>query len=410
MRSNRPSISFNPRLPAGRSDRQGAGPTRVGRTRAGAPRAGPVRAGFSLLEVIIALGLIISLMGGVYGFYVNTMRARDAAVRSIQDTLLMRALLEQISEELRHITDVVPDQIGFNGTEEEITFVRLRVPDMGMAYVERRSVQDDPKPGQQDMMRVTYKLQWDEEEENLDEDGTPVCYGLLRSQQTPIDPNPSFVMSAEEAARYEEETGFKLDPDAEEAPPPVSAELIAPEVKYLRLEYFDGVEWRDRWQVISESQAEAGAGAEGAEGIGGTDAGGEGGYPEGSDLEGGDLEGSDLEGGGITDPLGSDLGGLDGGDIAGGEGGGQDGYVLPQAIRITIGKVKVPRREDEFDVSRLAEEEELDKRTYHPDRWTMTVYLRQADQSQLSSRKHGIQNSISDEGAQMGEQTTGGGR
>lgn len=401
MRLNRPSISYTSRQPTSRSnDRQDAAPTWAGPT-----WAGSVRAGFSLLEVIIALGLIISLMGGVYGFYVNTLRARDAAVRSIQDTLLMRALLEQISEELRHITDVVPDQIGFNGTEEEITFVRLRVPDMGMAYVERRSVQDDPKPGQQDMMRVTYKLQWDEEEENLDEDGTPVCYGLLRSQQTPIDPNPNFVMSAEEAARYEEESEFKLDPDAKEAVSPVSAELIAPEVKYLRFEYFDGVEWRDRWQVISESQAEAGAGAEGAEGIGGTDAGGEGGYPEGGDLEGGDLEG-----GGITDPLGSDLGGLGGGDVAGGEGAGQDGYVLPQAIRITIGKIKVPRREDEFDVSRLAEEEELDKRTYHPDRWTMTVYLRQADQSQLSSRKHGIQNSISEEGAQMGEQTTGGGR
>jgi hypothetical protein len=34
--------------------------------------------------------------------------------------------------------------------------------------------------------------------------------------------------------------------------------------------------------------------------------------------------------------------------------------------------------------------------------------LRQADQSQLSSRKYGIDNSPTGEGAQMGEQTEGG--
>jgi prepilin-type N-terminal cleavage/methylation domain-containing protein len=391
MWTHQHAIRMWERLPAGHSDRQDAGPTRADSGRTRAHRAARP-AGFSLLEVIIALALMISLMGGIYGFYVNTMGARDAAVRSMRDTLLMRALLEQISEEIRHITDVVPDNIGFSGTEEELTFVRLIMPDMGTAYVERRSIQDDPKPGQQDMARVTYKLQWDEEEENLDEDGTPVCYGLLRSQQTPIDPNPSFVLSPEEAAKYQEDSGFKLDENAEEAPPPVSAELIAPEVKYLRFEYFDGAEWRDRWQVVSEGQAEAGADAEGAEGIGG-------GSGSGADLGAGDPAGG----------AGLDLGSIPGGAVGGAEG-GQQGYVLPQAIRITMGKVKVPRREDDFDISRMAEQDEIDKRTHHPDRWTMTVYLRQADQSQLSSRKYGIENSISSEGAQIGEQTTGGGR
>lgn len=382
------------------------GPCRSGEKSA----AGRVRAdraaGFTLLEVVLALSLIIALMGGVYGFYANTMQARDTAIRSMRDTLLMRALLEQMAEEIRHITDVVPDNIGFNGTEEEVTFVRLRVPDMGSAYAEYDSMSDDPRPGQQDLSRVTYKLQWDEEEENLDEDGTPVCYGLLRSEQTPIDPNPQFVLSAEEMAKYEEDSGFKLGEKTEEAPPPVNAELIAPEIKYLKLEYFDGAEWRDKWQVVSEQQA----GAEGAEGEGDGGTGGEGGT--GGD---GGAGGSDGEGGAGSGQRGgmSDGGGAGfnlGGDTGSGGGGGREGYVLPQAIRITIGKVKVPRREDELDISRAAEEEELDRRTYHPDRWTIVVYLRQADQSQLSSRKYGIDNNPTDEGAQMGEQTEGGGR
>lgn len=375
------------------------------------------RTGLTLLEVIVALALIIMLMGGVYSFYVNTMKARDTAIRSMRDTLLMRALLEQMAEEIRHVTDVVPDNIGFNGSEDELTFVRLTVPDMGAAYAEVDPMSEDPKPGQEDLARVTYKLQWDEEEENMDEDGTPVCYGLLRSQQSPIDPNPSFVLSAEEMARYEEESGFSLEDKAEETPPPVNAELIAPEVKYLKFEYFDGAEWRDTWQSAAQ-QAAAGADATGGEGDTGSggegDGDGSGGDGSSGDGSGGDDSGGDGSGGAGTGGTGStgDISGLGSGGMGsgGGSGGsGQEGYVLPQAIRITIGKVKVPRREDDFDVSRAAEEEELDKRTYHPDRWTITVYLRQADQSQLSSRKYGIDNDITGEGTQTGEQTEGGG-
>lgn len=379
--------------------------TRLSRLAVGRPPQPGVRhaAGFTLLEVIIALALTIALMAGVYGFYADTMKARDTAIRSMQDTLLMRALLEQVADELRHISDVVPDNIGFSGTEDELTFVRLRMPDMGAAYAEINALSDDPRPGQQDMIRVTYKLQFDDTGENMDEDGTPVCYGLLRSQQTPIDPNPGYTLSAEEMAKYEEESGFKVSDDDEDAnqAPPVAAELIAPEIKYLKFEYFDGAEWYDRWQVASESEGEAGADAEGGESLDGGSSGDDGAGGGG----GGGAGGAGGTGGGGL-PGGTSGGGASGGAMSGG---GQQGYVLPQAIRVTVGKVKVPRLEDEFDVSRAAEEEELDKRTYHPDRWTVTVYLRQADPSQLSSRKYAIDNDISGEGAQLGEQTEGGG-
>jgi len=102
-------------------------------------------------------------------------------------------------------------------------------------------------------------------------------------------------------------------------------------------------------------------------------------------------------------------GGLTGGGTSGEGANGQQVRVLPQAIRITVGKIKEPRLEDDLDLSRTEEEKEEDARTYHPDRWTITVYLRQSDQSQLSSRKYGLDNDLDGEGAQMGEQTEGGG-
>jgi uncharacterized membrane protein YgcG len=389
--------------------------------RGGCPRA----TGFSLLEVVIALALTLLLLGGVYGFYVSTMRARDSAVHNMRETLLMRALLEQIADEIRQITDVVPDSMGFTGSEEELTFIKLVTPDMGSAYAKRDPFAD-PKPGLHDFMRVTYKLQWDEDQQVMDEDGTPICYGLLRSFQSPIDPNPSFNMSPEELAKYEEDTGFKLEEkpaDAATATPPVSAELIAPEIKYLRFKYFDGAEWRDRWRTDAPA-ADAAADSDGSTG----ESAGDGGSLSGGDASGktGSAGRSGGEGSGLIsgarrsalnadgksgagsgksgDLLGGGTGAKPGGSLLGG--GGQEqkqGYILPQAIRITIGRVKVPRDTDGFDPSKLAQEEELDKKTYHPDRWTITVYLQQADQSQLSSRKYGVDNN-----AQMGEQTEGG--
>ncbi|MBI4581256.1 MAG: hypothetical protein HY718_16255 [Planctomycetes bacterium] len=330
----------------------------------GRHRSGPPRRAFSLLEMVLALSLIIMLMGGVYGFYVSTMQAREAAVRSMRDTLLMRALLEQMAEEIRHVTDIVPDNVGFIGTEEELTFTRLAIPHMGEAMRLRDRVGDDSKPGLQDFLRVTYKLEWDTSGENLDEDGTPVVYGLLRNSPPLIDPNPAYQLSPEALTKLEEDTGFKLD-DGAELPrlPPSAPEIIAPEVKYLRFKYFDGVNWLPRWQATGGSAQQASGGDAGTGELG--------------------------DGTGGTGDQGA---GGDGSDLAAGLGGEREpsDRVLPQAIQITIGKVKVPHQLGDFDIGQAMEEERLDNETWHPDRWTIRVYLRQADQSLLSTRSHGI--------------------
>lgn len=381
----------------------------ISRRRRNPLRGARRRHSFTLLEVVLALSLMIAMMAGIYEYYLSTMRARDAAIRSLRQTLMMRALLEQIAEDLRHITDISPDNVGFVGTEEQLTFVRMGVPDMGMALQLHDSMSQDAKPGQEDLVRITYMLKRDTEEKTMDVDGTPVVYGMLRSTPQLIDPNPQFTVSVDAQSESQDQSGSD---GSTIGTAPTSTEDLIPDVKYLRFWYYDGKTWHPRWQAPA---AEATGTTEGAESSDSSSDDTSGGDTSGGDTSGDDTTGTDKTGSGKTgtkktstkktgtkktsttktsdtdgDSTGSDK--TSGSLLGGTSSSGSDsaGASLPQAIQIIIGTTKVPLAEDEFDISRVTEENEVDNETYHPDRWAIRVYLRQSDQSLLSSRSHGI--------------------
>lgn len=290
---------------------------------------------FTLFEALLALFLMIALLSGVYAFYATALRARREGGQIAQEAMRARWLLERMAEEIRHTTDIVPgDGIGFRGDEHSITIVRTRMPEL-YAFQKFDLVLDDLPPAQLDLVRISYNLLWDDELE--DEEGVPICHGLWRTEQKTFDPNPKFVVADAEAP--EEDVGEDEEGEEEEFLAPQShGELIAPEIKYIEFEYFDGAEWQEKWQSTGEG---AGAGP----------------------------------------------GGLGAGAA------GQGGYVLPQAVKITIGKVLVPPEEQfELDEEELEEEEEDEEELeeHHPDRFTIIVDLLQADQSLISSRKYGV--------------------
>lgn len=307
---------------------------RIGST---AGRYAPRRA-FTLLEAVLALFLMIIMLSGVYGFYVTSLRVRDEGGRITRDVMLVRVLLDQMAREIRHATSVMPgDGIGFQGYRDRITVVYAGMPER-YVFNQYDPVRDILPPAQMDMRRVTYELLWDTEYE--DDEGVSICHGLWRSEQKTFDPNPMFVIEDKRpSAEGEEEESRIKGPRAE-------GELIAPEIKYLKFEYFDGAEWQDLWQVIDEKA---------------------------EDEFGEEVEGEDTAG-----------------DLAAAEDPrAQAGYALPQAVRITIGKVRVdPEQRDEI------EDEEKEEEVHHPDRFTIVVYLLQADQTLLSSRKYGVADQI----------------
>ena len=250
-----------------------------------------VRRGLTLLEVLLALGLTVLLLSGVFGFYATALRTREEARAYTQDVRLFRSILSRMAEEIRHATATVPgDGIGFRGDRRKITIVRVGLPEK-YAFDEYDLLVDKPPPAQLDLRRTTYELLWDDDKK--DEEGVRSCYGLWRTEQRTFDPNPRFVVTQVDAAA--EATGGET---LQVLGPQPEGELYAPEIKYLEFAYFDGAQWRDRWQYAAEGEEGGGAAAAGAAG-----------------------------------PMNT-------------------GYALPQAVRITIGTIRDDPDNEMFDLDR----------------------------------------------------------
>lgn len=191
--------------------------------------------GLTLLEVVLAIGLLVILLATMFLFHANSLKtAREGATRT-RDAQLGRVILQQISDEIRqangYLTSTGP---GIVGRSDKIAVYALVVPDKQL--FERRELSDDPIPGQHDVRQVQYSLAWDEENET--EDGEPICLGLIRREQRTL--NQSVMIENE--GDTEEEAG------QEEIEQDVRLELYAPEIKYLRFAYLDGTDWVSSWE------------------------------------------------------------------------------------------------------------------------------------------------------------------
>jgi hypothetical protein len=305
---------------------------------------------FTLLEVILSLSLIVAIMGGVFGYYRSMLAIREEGSQIAKEAMRARATLSKIAEEIRHTANIMPgDGIGFRGKKESITIVHTTLPER-YAF-EEFEVHEEPPPAQKDIRRITYELLWDDELE--DDEGIPICHGLWRSEQKSFDPNPRMMVEEDTGEESLEDDGSDLEEeDGEESVERIEGELIAPEIKYLRFEYFDGAEWLDRWYVSVGQQG-------GAEGAG-----------LGDDMAGEEGNGEDSEEG------------------------GEAVYGLPQAVRVTIGKVPQDPEEELMEQTGkdLDEEKKEALKEYHPDRYTIVVHLRQADESLLRTRLYRSEN------------------
>jgi type II secretory pathway pseudopilin PulG len=303
---------------------------------------GTAKRGFTLLEVVLALMLTILLLAGVFQFYQMTLQAREAGTAATRESKLARSILASIAEEIRHATSIVPgDGIGFRGEQNKITIVKVGLTEH-YAFDEYDSLKDKLPPAQLDLRRITYELLWDEDKK--DDQGVRLCHGMWRTEQRTFDPNPSFVVAQNETPGAESSANPQL------VGPQPEGELYAPEVKFLEFAYFDGAQWRDRWQG---GQGGGTAGGTGSTATGGTSA------------------------------------------ASGGLGPMDSGAALPQAVRITIGKVRVDPDNQMFDLTKWNDlEAHPEQKEYHPDRFTVVVPLLEADRTLMSSRKYGVADSM----------------
>jgi len=169
--------------------------------------------GFTLLEAALALSLSLALVAAMLAFYRQIVQVRTAVTSEVAFIRMERSVMGQMTAELR---GAVTLGSGLSGGEDQ---VRMAVPTLpGPAVWAERNITEEPLPAEDDLMRVGYRLRVEE-----DESGNSVIVGLERTEQKLLE--AKVVVEGVQ----------------------VRATLIAPEIKFLYLQYWDGTGWVPDW-------------------------------------------------------------------------------------------------------------------------------------------------------------------
>lgn len=228
---------------------------------------GSVRRGVTLLETVLAMGILILVSSMTYWFYSSVLRTSDQGTGAAYRLRLTRVVLDRIATEIRQAAAITADnRVGIRGEAERIWLSSYRVPSREQSKA--RSVRDESRPGEYDLSKVEYKIA--RHPEILHEDGYEFPLGLARveirvprldsAQTGEAFEGERFIVNADdsedgfEEARLEEELfGDEEEGDVSLEPTINWEELYAPELRYLRFCYYDGNKWWDSWEVAGES-------------------------------------------------------------------------------------------------------------------------------------------------------------
>ncbi len=244
------------------------------------------RRGVTLLEITLAMGLLVVLSSMTYWFYGSALRTSERGVGEATSLRLARVVLDRLATEIRQAAVITADdRVGLRGGPEAKWLSSYRVP--GRQQSEERRFRKKPPPGEYDLTKVQYRIVRHPEIEHPD--GYEFPLGLARIEV--LIPRPD-LMALEEALEDEgsragkEDDGESVDGsegdfiegtsddeeglvegmleepflDEEEERGDISLgpdinweELYAPEIRYLRLCYFDGSKWWDSWDLTGEN-------------------------------------------------------------------------------------------------------------------------------------------------------------
>jgi type II secretory pathway component PulJ len=184
------------------------------------------RQGFTLAEVALALSLVLGLLLAIFAFYGHAVDVRRYITEDVERLAAERAVMDGLTDELRSALADPALNIGLEGSNEQIVFLRAVLP--GPAAWAVRGSADDPVSPEQDLEMIAYRLLADA---NLDSQQAP---GLERVSQ--------------KMAAGRQGLGR-------------TARLMAPHLRFVCFRYTaDGSAWRDYWRVsdpFGETPAQA---------------------------------------------------------------------------------------------------------------------------------------------------------
>ncbi len=186
------------------------------------------RRAMTLVELLLALGLVTMVSAMMFMFYESTIRMRARGTQLMTDRQLVRVIAGKIAAEVRSANGFVRDVgPGISGDDRLLTIQTVSIP--GRELMLRRSIQAAPPPAQCDIRQIQYYLAYDEDEPYSYPDGTEASapLGLVRRE----------ISTLYQTALFENRSES------------VDLDLLSPEMKYVRFRYFDGVDWVDKWDI-----------------------------------------------------------------------------------------------------------------------------------------------------------------
>lgn len=96
---------------------------------------GRSRCGFTLLEVLIVIGLVSALLGSMFTFMFNMLSSRDRALQYIAQQLAATTLIERVSADL--MTCVVSDAEAGSGVQGDTQRLRILTRSVAASLAER---------------------------------------------------------------------------------------------------------------------------------------------------------------------------------------------------------------------------------------------------------------------------------
>lgn len=177
------------------------------------------RRGFTLIEVILAMVLILGLVAALLTFYWHVLGVRQSTIDYAKAVAARRAVMHQLTDELESaINEPGMGQV-LEGKADSIRFVTTDVPGPGVWLPDTQTA-GQQKTEASDVHILDYALA-----ASQDDSGDTVVDGLDRSDQA--------LLGA---------TNVKQDSTS-------SKTLVSSQIKFIQFSYYDGSDWQSSWHA-----------------------------------------------------------------------------------------------------------------------------------------------------------------
>ncbi len=207
------------------------------------------RAGFTLLEVILAIFIVIGMLTVVLYFYQQAARLRSELLLRTDEVSAVRLLMDRMTTELRTAFAGDDPTGGLTGTSNSITFLREALPDLSSWSGDDETNVVQPS---WDLARISYSLLCSEDLTNvvgvqrLEEPLLAAAPDVTTASKTSAEDETLDVMAVEDVAGQNEPEAEEVSTKETEAPPS-GRSMVAEQVRFLRFRYWDGTEWLESW-------------------------------------------------------------------------------------------------------------------------------------------------------------------